>query len=172
MYTLISADAIAHRVKELGLAISAAYQDRPLTVVGVLNGSVIFVADLMRSIEVSHRVAFLHASSYRGAVTQPGALAIGTLPRLTNRDVLIVDDILDTGHTLKRLQQELQQTGARSVRTAVLLWKSDRTEDGQVPDFFGFQIPNEFVVGYGLDYDDDYRHLPTVNVLEAGDISA
>lgn len=172
MYTLITADQIALRISTLGAEITEAYRDRPLTVVGVLSGSVIFVADLMRSIDIPHRLGFVHASSYRGTATSGGELSVGTslLPDVTNRDVLLVDDILDTGRTLSRLLAELGRARPASLRTAVLLWKEGRAEVDLVPDYHGFRIPNEFVVGYGLDYDDDYRHLPMIGVLEPQDL--
>ena len=173
MHTLITADQIAKRVAELGTTISAAYRHRPLTVLGVLNGSVIFVADLMRSIGISHRVGFVQASSYRGATTVGGELTISTslMPDLADRDVLLVDDIFDTGRTIARLLEELVHARPASVRTAVLLWKEGRSQVDLTPDFHGFVIPNEFVVGYGLDYNDDYRHLPMIGVLEAADLA-
>jgi len=172
MYTLITANQIAQRVTELGAEISHAYQSRPLTVLGVLNGSVIFVADLMRSIDVPHRVGFVQASSYRGATTEGGELSVqlDNLPEITGRDVLLVDDIFDTGRTISRLLDELRRAKPASIRSAVLLWKQGRGEVQQTPDYHGFLIPNEFVVGYGLDYDDDYRHLPMIGVLEDADL--
>jgi hypoxanthine phosphoribosyltransferase len=168
MYTLITADQIAARISELGGTISEAYRHRPLTVLGVLNGSVIFVADLMRSISIPHRVGFVQASSYRGATTEAGALTIETslMPDIAGRDVLLVDDIFDTGRTLSRLIEELARFKPASLRTALLLWKEGRSQVDLTPDYHGFVIPNEFVVGYGLDYNDDYRHLPMIGVLE------
>jgi hypoxanthine phosphoribosyltransferase len=172
MYTLLPAETIAQRVRELGATITEAYRGRPLTVLGVLNGSVILVADLIRAIETSHRVGFVQASSYRGATTRAGELKIETslLPEITGRDVLLVDDIFDTGRTLVRLVGELSTLRPASVRSLVLLWKLGRSEVTAVPDYHGFQIPNEFVVGYGLDYNDDYRHLPEIAVLEPIDL--
>lgn len=172
MYTLITADKIAQRVTELGAAISETYDGRPLTVLGVLNGSVIFVADLMRTISVPHRVGFVHASSYRGATTVGGDLTIGTglMPDIAGRDVLLVDDIFDTGRTVARLLDHVRQAGPASVRTAVLLWKDGRSQVELTPDYHGFRIPDQFVVGYGLDFDDDYRHLPMIGVLEEHDL--
>ena len=172
MHTLLTADQIAVRVAELGTTISTAYRNRPLTVLGVLNGSVIFVADLMRSISIPHRVGFVRASSYRGATTEGGELKIATslMPDIADRDVLLVDDIFDTGRTVSRLLKELVTARPASVRTAVLLWKEGRSQVDLTPDYHGFVIPNEFVVGYGLDYNDDYRHLPMIGVLEAADL--
>lgn len=173
MYTLISSEQIAARVTELGLVISQVYHNRPLTVLGVLNGSVIFVADLMRSISVPHRVGFVHASSYRGETTDAGQLdtSLGLMPDISGRDVLLVDDILDTGRTITRLVDEIRRAKPASIRTAVLLWKEGRQEVSIEPDYYGFRIPNKFVIGYGLDYNDDYRHLPTIQVLEEEDIA-
>jgi hypoxanthine phosphoribosyltransferase len=172
MYTLLTPDQIARRVTELGTIITDVYRNRPLTILGVLNGSLIFVADLMRSIDIPHRVGFVHASSYRGTTTVPGDLTVATglMPDIAHRDVLLVDDIFDTGRTLLRLLTELENFRPSSVRTAVLLWKEGRSEVEIEPAFHGFRIPNEFVVGYGLDYNDDYRHLPEVAVLESGDL--
>lgn len=172
MDVLITAEQIRDRVAELGQTISQAYHNRPLTVLGVLNGSVIFVADLMRSIQVPHRVGFVQASSYRGATTSAGNLTVGTslMPDVAGRDVLLVDDIFDTGRTIQRLLAEVQKARPMSLKTAVLLWKQDRSEVDLAPDYHGFDIPNEFVVGYGLDYNDDYRHLPMIAVLDPGDL--
>lgn len=173
MYTLIPAHQIALRVAELGRTIGEAYRGKPLTILGVLNGSVILMADLMRSVEVPHRVGFVQASSYGGPTTEPGSLSVGLslMPEITGRDVLLVDDIFDTGRTMVRLLDELRRYRPASLRTAVLLWKQGRGEVEATPDHFGFQIPNAFVVGYGLDYDDDYRHLPDIAVLEESDLS-
>ena len=172
MYTLITAEQIARRIEVLGATLSETYQGRPLTIVAILSGSVIFVADLMRSISIPHRLGFVMASSYRGATTTGGQLSVemGLLPDVANRDVLLVDDIFDTGRTIARLSQELKQANPASVRTAVLLWKDGCSQVDLVPDFHGFCIPNQFVVGYGLDYNDDYRHLPMIGVLEPQDL--
>jgi hypoxanthine phosphoribosyltransferase len=172
MYTLLPAHQIALRVAELGRLIAESYRGKPLTILGVLNGSVIMVADLMRSVAVPHRIGFVQASSYGGKVTEPGTLSVSLslLPEIEGRDVLLVDDIFDTGRTLNRLCEELMAFRPASIRTAVLLWKQGRSEVEATPDYFGFQIPNAFVVGYGLDYDDDYRHLPDIAVLEERDL--
>ena len=99
---------------------------------------------------------------------------VGTslMPDLAGRDVLLVDDIFDTGRTLVRLKQELVASRPASIQTAVLLWKDGRSQVTMTPDYHGFRIPNEFVIGYGLDYNDDYRHLPMIGVLEASDIQS
>jgi hypoxanthine phosphoribosyltransferase len=165
--TLISEAQIQERVHELGRQIEADYRGRPLTIVAVLTGSLIMLADLVRRIGIPHRIALVQASSYRGATTTATTLVINEsfAPDVAGRDVLLLDDILDTGHTLRALHQHLQDRGARSVRIAVLLRKIGRQEVPVEPDYCGFTIPNVFVVGYGLDFNDDYRHLPYVGVV-------
>jgi len=165
---LISEDQIRERVKILGARIEADYQGKPLTIVAILTGSLILLADLIRQIGLPLRVALLQASSYKGATTTSGALIINEsfAPDVAGRDVLLLDDILDTGRTLSTLVDRLRDRGAASVRTAVLLRKIGRQEVPIEPDYCGFTIPDAFVVGYGLDYNDDYRHLPYVGILK------
>jgi hypoxanthine phosphoribosyltransferase len=165
---LLSEDQIQARVKALGRQIEADYQGKPLTIVAVLTGSLILLADLIRQIGLPLRVALLQASSYKGAATSRGALIINEAfaPDVAGRDVLLLDDILDTGHTLFTLVHRMTDRGALSVRTAVLLRKIGRQQVHIEPDYCGFLIPDAFVVGYGLDYDDDYRHLPYIAVLD------
>ena len=168
--TLITEEQIGRGVDELARRISADYAGRNLTLIGVLTGSIILVADLMRRISLPHKLGLLQASSYRESATRPGALRINLdlLPDVAGRDVLLVDDILDTGATMARLMDEIRSRGAASVRCAVLLWKQSRTTAPIKPDYHCFDIPDEFVVGYGLDYGDEYRHLPYIGVLEGG----
>jgi hypoxanthine phosphoribosyltransferase len=167
MNILITEAEISRRIDELGKQIEADYHGRPLTIVAILTGSLIVLADLIRKIQLPLRVALLQASSYKGATTSAGALIINEsfAPDVAGRDVLLLDDILDTGHTLSTLVHRMQDRGALSVKTAVLLRKRGRQEVHIEPDYCGFEIPDAFVVGYGLDYDDDYRHLPYVAVL-------
>jgi len=167
MEILITADAIRSRLDELAAEITHAYQGRPVTVIGVLSGCMMFMADLIRKINLPIRVGFLTASSYRGSATVPGRLRLhdDCLPDVTGRHILLLDDILDTGKTLTRVVAHLIERGAASVRVGVLLRKVGRQEVPFEPDFVGFTVPNKFVVGYGLDYDDEYRHLPHIAVL-------
>ncbi|MBX6314118.1 MAG: hypoxanthine phosphoribosyltransferase [Isosphaeraceae bacterium] len=167
MEILISEAQIRERLAQLGQQIAADYQGKPLTIVAVLTGSLILLADLIRQIQIPLRIGLLQASSYKGATTKAGALIINEAfaPDVAGRDVLLLDDILDTGHTLSTLVGRMHERGARSVRTAVLLRKLGRQEVQLEPDYCGFTIPDAFVVGYGLDYDDEYRHLPYVAVL-------
>ena len=164
---LIDAPEIQERVAELGRQIEADYRGKPLTIVAVLTGSLMMLADLIRRIGIPHRIALIQASSYRGATTTATTLVINEsfAPDVAGRDVLLLDDILDTGHTLGTLVQRMSERGAASVKTAVLLRKIGRQEVALEPDYCGFTIPDKFVVGHGLDFDDDYRHLPYVGVL-------
>ncbi|WZO98570.1 hypoxanthine phosphoribosyltransferase [Isosphaeraceae bacterium EP7] len=169
MRVLIDRDRIRERVEALGRQIEADYQGQPLTIVAVLTGSLVLLADLIRAIQIPLRVAVLQAGSYRGASTTPGELTISDAfePDIRGRDVLLLDDILDTGQTLSALVSRLADRGPLRVRTAVLLRKVGRQVIEIEPDYCGFTIPDEFVVGYGLDYNDDYRHLPDIAVLDA-----
>jgi hypoxanthine phosphoribosyltransferase len=164
---LISESEIRERMVALGRQIEDDYRDRPLTIVAVLTGSLIALADLVRQIRIPLRIALVQASSYRGATTTATTLVINEAfaPDVSRRDVLLLDDILDTGQTLSALVRHIQDRGAASVRTAVLLRKIGRQVVPIEPDYCGFVIPDEFVVGYGLDFNDDYRHLPYVGVL-------
>lgn len=173
MHVLITAAEIAERVRTLAAQVTEVYRGRPLTVLGVLHGSVVLVADLMRGIATPHQIGFVTASSYAGATTTAGPLktSLDLLPPIAGRDVLVVDDILDTGRTLTTLCEQIRQQQPASVRTAVLLWKEGRQEVDLIPDFYAFRIPDVFVVGYGLDYNGDYRHLPDLAVLEDEDLA-
>ncbi|HUQ71752.1 MAG TPA: phosphoribosyltransferase family protein, partial [Planctomycetaceae bacterium] len=130
------------------------------------------VADLIRAMPIPHQIAFVRAASYRGATTTGTNLltSLEGLPDVAGRDVLLIDDIFDTGRTLSALADSINNLGPASLRTAVLLWKVDRREVASTPDYFGFRIPDEFVVGYGLDYGGHYRNLPEIAVMEPGDL--
>jgi hypoxanthine phosphoribosyltransferase len=168
MEILISADKIQKRVAELARDIAGNYRGRPVTIVGVLNGSLMFLADLVRHLDLPLRIGFLQASSYRGAVTTPDQLRVAPelLPDVRGRHVLLLDDILDTGRTLSHLLGHVREQGAASIKIAVLLRKQGRQQVPLEPDYCGFTIPDKFVVGYGLDFNDEYRHLPYVAVYE------
>jgi hypoxanthine phosphoribosyltransferase len=172
MQTLIEAREIQSVVTDLGRRIATEYHGQPLTVLGVLTGSIVFLADLIRSIDLPLRVGLIQASSYRGATTQPLELRINDslVPDIRDRAVLLVDDIFDTGNTLSALIETVQRNSPRSVRSAVLLWKTGKAQVEITPDYHCFQIPDKFVVGYGLDYNDDHRHLPFIAALETHDL--
>ena len=174
MRVLISEVQIRDRVRELGTQLSREYAGRPLTILGVLTGSVVLLADLIRATAVPLRVALISASSYGGTRTSPGTLSVNSslVPDLKGRDVVILDDIFDTGHTLVGMFDAVKAFEPKSVKSAVLLWKSDRTTVELIPDFYGFKIPDEFVVGYGLDYNDEFRHLPYIGIPDQDDLIA
>jgi hypoxanthine phosphoribosyltransferase len=171
---LLSELAIRDRVGELARQVGADYQGRPLTIVGVLTGSLVFLADLTRQLPISHRIGVLQASSYRGPATTPGALRVNVelVPDLQGRHVLLLDDILDTGQTLGTLVEQVKQLGPLSVRTIVLLRKLGRQSVPIEPDYCGFAIPDVFVVGYGLDYHDEFRQLPYLAGLDPETIAS
>jgi len=167
---LLKEAELAEGVREMAAAIKATYGDRPLTIVGILTGSVVLMADLIRLLDMPLRVGVVQTSSYRG--TERGGLSINSemMLDISGREVLLIDDIFDTGHTLAKVVELLTEYGPTSLRSAVLLRKSGRQEVVYQPDFVGFQIPDEFVVGYGLDYNDEYRNLPYLAALEPSDL--
>jgi hypoxanthine phosphoribosyltransferase len=169
---LIEAAQIQERVAQLGRQITAEYDGRPLTVIGVLTGSLVLVSDLIRSIELPIRVGMIRASSYAGRTTAGTAVSLdlNLLPDIGGRDVLIVDDVFDSGRTLTAIVEGLRSADAASVRAAVLLWKDRPRETQWTPHYFGFKIPDVFVVGYGLDYNDEHRSLPYVAALDPDDL--
>ena len=169
---LISETEIRGGVADLARQVAADYRDRQLTVLGVLTGSIMLLADLIRQVNLPLRVGLIQASSYRGQTTTPGDLTINHsfLTDVADRDVLLLDDIFDTGHTLAALLETLKKMKPRSIRSAVLLWKEGRQQVQVTPDYHCFKIPNAFVVGYGLDYNGEYRHLPYVATLTETDL--
>ena len=171
MKQLLTAEQIEEGVTRLAAEVSEFYAGKTLTVLGVLNGSIVLVADLIRHLDLPVRVGVVQASSYRGPADEPGPLRVelAMMPDIQGRNVLLVDDIFDTGNTLSTLLAEIRGAGPTSVRTLVLLRKHGRKAVAMEPDHVGFEIPNEFVVGYGLDYQDAFRNLPYVAVMEPGD---
>jgi len=169
---ILTEQQLREGVGRLADEINAYYEGRSLTIVGVLTGSVVLLADLIRLLDMPIKVGLVQATSYRGATTSPGELRLNfdLLPEIAGRDVLIIDDIFDTGHTLAKLFEKLGARQPKLLRSAVLLRKAGRVEVSLQPDHVGFEIPNEFVVGYGLDYADLYRNLPYVAALEPADM--
>lgn len=172
MKTLLTKEELHAGVSRMAAEITECYRDRHLTIVGVLTGSVVLVADLIRLIDLPLRVGVIEASSYRGATTNRGDLYINSelMLDISGRDVLLVDDIFDTGHTLVKVIDKMHTYGPSSLRSAVLLRKHGREEVTAAPDFVAFDIPDKFVVGYGLDYEDMYRNLPYLAALESEDL--
>lgn len=165
---LVSEAAIKRRLKKLGAEISALYGNEEITAIAIINGAILFAADLLREIKNPVRLDCIRISSYRNetrSVGRPQILHSFTLD-LSNRHVLLVDDILDTGKTLSLVVQSLKKLGPATVRTCVLLEKQGRREIDFDADFVGFRIPDKFAVGYGLDFAERYRNLPCIGVLK------
>lgn len=168
-HVLVSEQQLKDKVAELGAAISRDYAGRDLLLVSILKGSVVFMADLMRAITIPCGIDFMVVSSYGGSNTTTTGLVkiIKDLDQdLSGKDVLIVEDILDTGVTLSNLVPMLKMRNPDSVRICAILSKPSRRQADIEPDYKGFDVPDEFVVGYGLDYDEKYRNLPYVGVLK------
>ena len=163
---LISEEQLAKRIKEISQQLQHDYVGKEMVIVSLLNGTVLFLADLIRSISLPLRLDFIGVSSY-GEGTESRELVYTKELRLDvrGRDVLLVDDILDTGKTLKSVITKLQQLKPREIKTCVLLDKPERRVEKIQADYVGFTIPNYFVVGYGLDFAEKYRNLPFVGVL-------
>ncbi len=165
---LVQPDDLSRRVRELGVQITADYAGRDLLLVGVLKGAVFFLSDLMRHIAVPCEVDFMAVASYGSATDSSGVVRIlkDLDVALEDRHVLIVEDIVDSGLTLQYLLRSLGARNPASIEVCALLTKPDRREVELEPRYVGFEIPNRFVVGYGLDYAERYRNLPYVAVLE------
>jgi hypoxanthine phosphoribosyltransferase len=166
---LVPRDRIDERIGQLACEIAAFYADREITIVAALTGAVIFVADLMRRLPLALRIEPVVVSSYPGRATRSQGPQFRLPPdgNLSGRHVLIVDDIFDSGQTMKFLTDAVAAAGAESIRSCVLLNKDrpDLESRPAPPHFVGFDIPDAFVVGYGLDFDDLYRNLPDICVL-------
>ena len=165
---LIPRDKIEERVVELGAQIRHDYEDRPIYLIGILKGACVFLSDLARNISGPVRIDFMGISSYGKGKTSSGEVKVtkDLDVVLEGMDVLIVEDIVDTGVTLTYLAHVLQQRRPRSIQIAALLDKPSRRMRPVQVKYVGFTIPDEFVVGFGLDYGEDYRNLPDVCVLE------
>jgi hypoxanthine phosphoribosyltransferase len=158
---------ILRRLDELAAEISKAYRRRELTIIAVLNGSLIFMADLLRRIPLPLKLDCLSVASYHGRAQTSGDVIFKqiALPDVTDRHILILDDILDSGHTLAAIREKLETAKPRSIRVCVLLSKKKRRARKVDADYVGFEIEDEFVVGYGLDFMERYRNLPYIGVL-------
>lgn len=165
---LLTQETIADKVHQLGAKISADYAGHELLLVSVLKGSVVFMADLLRSITIPVRIDFMSVSSYGAGVKTSGVVKIikDLDHPIEGLDVLIVEDILDSGLTLSYIIEMLQSRGPKSIRICTLLDKPDRRSVPVKTDYCGFVIPDKFVVGYGLDYAEKYRNLPFIGVLK------
>jgi hypoxanthine phosphoribosyltransferase len=164
---LIGAEELQARIRELGAEISADYEGRELLLVGVLKGAVFFMADLMRTISVSCEIDFMAISSYGAATDSSGVVRIlkDLDLNIDGRHVLVVEDIIDSGLTLSYLLRNLESREPASLEICALLTKPERREIDVPVKYIGFEIPNRFVIGYGLDFAERYRNLPYVGVL-------
>lgn len=160
--------ALATRVRELGEEIADAYPEGELLVLGLLKGSFIFLSDLVRTIRRPLQVDFLVAASYGSGTVSSGNVRLVYDPetRLEGKHILLVEDIVDSGRTLARLMELLEQRSPRSLEICALLHKHVATHLPKEPKFVGFDAPNEFLVGYGLDHAEDFRHLPYIASLQ------
>ena len=167
--TLVSNEDLRRRVSELGTQISEDYAGRDLFMVGVLKGAVLFLADLMRSIDVSCEIDFMAVSSYGSQTDSSGVVRIlkDLDAPIEGRHVLIVEDIIDSGLTLQYLMRNLRARAPASLEVCALLTKPERLRVDLSPRYIGFEIPNRFAVGYGLDHAQHYRNLDYVAALEA-----
>jgi hypoxanthine phosphoribosyltransferase len=165
---LVDEAAIKQRLKELGEEISATYKGREVAVIGIINGAVIFVADLIRQLKLPIQLDCVRVATYKeedDATRQPEIIDRIRLD-VTGLDVLLIDDVLDTGKTLAHISKVLREMGPASLRTCVLLEKETARSVNFTADFVGFRIPDDFVVGYGLDFAEHYRQLPCIGVLK------
>ena len=167
---LIDEATLQARIAELGAILSETYACQDLLLVSVLKGSIVFMSDLVRAISIPHAIDFMATSSYGAGVQSTGVVRILkdlNIP-IDGRNIVLVEDIIDSGNTLKYLMGLLEQRNPASLRVMTLLDKPERREVDVQVDWVGFAIPNEFVVGYGLDFDEIYRNLPYIGVLKPG----
>ncbi len=167
--TMYSAEEISERVKQLGKEITRDYKDKDLVLIGVLKGSCVFMADLMREIDLNIEIDFMAVASYKDGTVSTGDVEIikDLMKPIREKDVIIVEDIIDTGLTLTRLVELLETRGTNSIKIATLLDKPEpRINKALKVDYRGFTIPNKFVVGYGLDVAGRFRNLPFIAVVK------
>lgn len=168
MEVLLTAKQIEERIKELAEAISEDYRGNKILVIGVLKGAVIFLSDLVRHLTIPVEIDFMAVSSYGADTNSSGVVRIlkDLEQSITDKEVLIVEDIIDTGLTLTYLYENLLRRGPKSLKVVTLLDKPDRRQVSFNPDYCGFKIPDRFVIGYGLDFDENYRQLADLRVLK------
>ena len=164
---IVTQEAMRARIRELGRQITADYVQKDLIMIGILKGAYAFYADLARAIDLPLKVDFLVVSSYAGKARSSGKIKVLTelTEDIAGRDVLLVEDIVDSGCTVQHLRKAIGARKPKSIKVCALLNKPDRRQVEVVVDYVGFNIPNKFVVGYGLDYQQKYRNLPYLAVL-------
>ncbi|MCD6402895.1 MAG: hypoxanthine phosphoribosyltransferase [Candidatus Aenigmarchaeota archaeon] len=163
---LFTEDEIRKRVKELASRISEDYADKEVVLIGVLKGAVYFLSDLSKNLSIPHMIDFISVSSYKGSQRGTLRLLMDTRIDIKGKDVIIVEDIVDTGLTLKEILKIVQAKEPKSVKVCVVVSKPNRRKVDVRVDYVGFTIPDVWVVGYGLDYDEWGRHFPFIGVLE------
>jgi len=168
---LISEEEISTRVRELGRAITKKYKDKTPILIAVLNGSFIFMADLIREMDIECEVDFIKLSSYMNETKSSGTVRLvkDISANITDRDVIVIEDIVDSGLTIKFLKSRMEGSSPSSVAFVTLLHKEEVSEIDFDLDYVGFKIPNKFVVGYGLDLDQKYRKLPAIYTVKESD---
>ena len=168
-YIILSEDEIQKRVSELARDISRDYKSKDLSLIGILKGGIVFLADLTRKITISHSYDMVGASSYGSGASSSGKVIITKdvdIP-LKGKDILLIEDIYDTGTTLKVVKELLDVHSPRSIEICALLWKKKKKRYYDIPvKYVGFEVPDVFVVGYGLDFNQRYRNLPCIGVLK------
>lgn len=173
-YVLIDADRLQARIAEIGAQITADYSaDRDLVLVGILKGSMLFMSDLMRRIDVPHNVDFMDVAAYGAGIRESSGtvrILMDMKVSIERRNVIVVEDIIDSGRTLDQVLRLLGARRPRSLRVCTLLDKAERREVPVPLDYIGFTIPNVFVFGYGLDIDEYYRNLPFIGVVKPGTV--
>lgn len=162
----VSKEEIEKIVKRLGSEISKDYQDKNPLIIGLLKGTIFFMVDLLKNIDIKCTLDFMKASSYSGASSTGNVMIKGDIPEVDGRHVILIDDILDTGRTIKSVKELFESRNALSVKVCVLLNKPEGRVVDIEADYVGGLVENEFVVGYGLDYDEQYRNLPFIGVLK------
>ena len=165
---LITKEEIAKRVKEMGEEITRDFKGEDILMVGILRGAVVFFSELVKNVDLDVRFDFMVVSSYGSGSVSSGEVRIikDISQPIEGKNVLIVEDIIDTGHTLKNLKKLLLTRNPKSLKIVSLLDKPSRRQVEMEGDYIGFEVPNEFVVGYGLAYDEKYRNLPEIGVLK------
>ena len=164
---LIDEQTLQNRIREIAKQIEAEYKGKTITIICILKGSVFFTVDLAKAIDGDVRVEFIRVSSYGGDTVSSGEIKmkLDLKDSINGKDVIVVEDIVDTGRTLSYLMEYLKLKQPNSLKICTLLDKKERRVCEVEPDFVGFEIPDEFVVGFGLDYDEKYRNLPYIGIL-------
>ena len=168
MEILIDKKEIANKIKQIGREISEKFKGKTPIIVGVLNGSFLFIADLVRELKIDFEIDFIKLSSYGANMQSSGTVRLikDISADITDRDVIIVEDIIDTGLTIKFLKSRFEEAGTKSITFVTCLYKVDNIINLNFKvDYIGFKIPDKFVVGYGLDYNQKYRGLPSIYVI-------